>query len=162
MSRRVVAASNPLDVSPALEKTHMSPQDEYFKYQLLKEKLEGKADLFLKAQSEQDQVMIKILNKISQVGESTPEFSQLVEMTGTRNRMLQAEKLAALVYEKEKAEKILSFYAPSASEVEKVFTLTNTNATNLRSGGGGAAGAVGASTEAPAPKAFKAATGGGR
>ena len=129
-------SSNPSNLGRSLVKAQSSPQDDYYRYMLLEKKLgtgEANAEI-LKATSEQDKVEIAILRKLVKVGESTPEFNQVVDLTGTKNRYEQARILAEIVYEKQKAEKILGFYAPSSTEVSAIFDDTDTRARELRSG----------------------------
>lgn len=138
-------SSNPGNLGRSSVKSSSTPQDEYYRYMLMDAKLTGTDKDILKAKSEQDKVEIAILRKLVKVGESTPEFNQVVDLTGTKNRFEQARILAEIVYEKQKAEKILSFYAPTPGEVNTIFTDTDTNARNLRAGGGAVAGLSGSS-----------------
>jgi hypothetical protein len=127
-------ASNPQDLGRSVVKASMSPQDEYYRYKLLEAKLgnvEGAGEI-LKARSEQDEVEIKILAKLVKIRESTPEWNQVVDLTGSKNRFEQARILAEIAYEKEKAEQILSFYVPSKSELGGIFRDTNDKAVTVR------------------------------
>jgi hypothetical protein len=131
-------ASNPGGLGRAVVKSSSSPQDEYYRYKLLEAKLantDGGADI-LNAKSEQDEVEIQILKKLVKVRESTPEWNQVVDLTGSRNRYEQARILAEIAYEKQKAEKILGFYVPNSSQLSAIFTATDDAARGLRSGGG--------------------------
>jgi len=137
------ASSNPGNVSNASHKASASAKDEYYRYMLLKEKAqaaagtpaEGEIKAILNARSEQDDVEMKILNKIVHVRESTPEWNQLVDLTGSRNRFEQARILAEITYEKAKAEKVLGFYTPDASVLKSdVFDKTNQAALRVRAG----------------------------
>jgi hypothetical protein len=100
---------------------------------LLKEKLGGENDDILGAKSEQDEVEIQILKKLVKVRESTPEWNQVVDLTGSRNRYEQARILAEIAYEKQKAEKILGFYVPDGEALGNIFTATVNAARGLRS-----------------------------
>ena len=147
-------SSNPAGLGRATLKSSMSPQDEYFRYMLMKEKLGPKSDI-LRARSEQDDVEIQILQKLIGIRESTAEWNQVVDLTGSKNRFEQARVLAEIAYEKEKAEKLLSFYVPSKESLARVFKRTNDSAIALRSGGGG--GLVsGASSRSSASKLVEA------
>lgn len=124
-------ASNPQDLGRSSVKASLSPQDEYYRYKLLEAKL-GSDSAILKARSEQDEVEIQILQKLVNIRESTPEWNQVVDLTGSKNRFEQARILAEIAYEKEKAEQVLSFYVPSKDALKKVFNDTNTNAVSVR------------------------------
>jgi hypothetical protein len=126
-------SSNAGNLGRSLEKARSNPQEDYYRYMLLKEKLGAGGAEILRATSEQDKVEVSILKKLVLVGESTPEFNQLVDLTGSKNRYEQARILAEIVYEKQKAEKILGFYAPGSEEVKGIFTTTDENARSLRS-----------------------------
>lgn len=141
-------ASNPGGLGRAVVKSSSSPQDEYFRFMLLKEKLGTDNNDILKAKSEQDEVEIQILKKLVRVRESTPEWNQVVDLTGSRNRYEQARILAEIAYEKQKAEKILGFYVPSSTELGAIFTDTDNAARGLRSGGGALGGVAGRSPAA--------------
>jgi hypothetical protein len=54
-----------------------------------------------------------ILQQLTDITESSPEFAQVVDMTGTKDRYKQAEKLAADVYDSVRAKSILAMYTPS-------------------------------------------------
>jgi len=152
-------SSNPAGLGRATLKASTSPQDEYFRYMLMKEKLGANSDI-LKAKSEQDEVEIQILKKLINIRESTAEWNQVVDLTGSKNRFEQARVLAEIAYEKEKAEKVLSFYVPSKESLASVFKRTNDNAIALRSGAGG--GLVsGASSRSSASAIADAVAGGG-
>jgi hypothetical protein len=140
-------ASNPAGLGRATLKSSMSPQDEYYRYMLMKEKL-GTDSKILKARSEQDDVEIQILEKLIGIRESTAEWNQVVDLTGSKNRFEQARVLAEIAYEKEKAEQVLSFYVPSKPELKKIFSDTNRDALAVRASGGG--GGSGVSTKSSA------------
>jgi hypothetical protein len=152
-------SSNPAGLGRATLKASLSPQDEYYRYKLMEAKL-GKDSAILKAKSEQDEVEIQILKKLINIRESTAEWNQVVDLTGSKNRFEQARILAEISYEKEKAEQVLSFYVPSKTALGKVFKKTNDNAVALRSGAGG--GLVsGASSKSSASVVADALGGGG-
>lgn len=130
-------SSNPAGLGRATMKSSASPQDEYFRYMLMKAKLEsvtGGADI-LNARSEQDEVEIEILKKLVNIRESTAEWNQVVDLTGSKNRFEQARILAEIAYEKEKAEQVLSFYVPTKPQLATIFKSTNDSALALRAGG---------------------------
>lgn len=98
-----------------------SSAEQYYKYMLMKEKFKTKTDTGLDAdakkllghQSEREEIEMLILKKLTDITESSPEFAQVVDMTGTKDRYKQAEKLATDVYDKIRAEELLKFYTPS-------------------------------------------------
>ena len=106
-----------------------SPAEEYFKYMLLKEKFKVRTDASLSAeakkllghQSEREEIEMMILQQLTDITESSPEFAQVVDMTGTKDRYKQAEKLAADVYDKVRAEQILAMYTPSSDTLRGHF-----------------------------------------
>lgn len=108
-----------------------SAADEYYKYMLLKEKLKlsrgdgntvnGEGLKILRAQSEKEEIELKILEKLTNITESSPEFAQVVDITGTKDRYEQAKRLAETVYDRVRAEEILSFYTPSKLDLQSHF-----------------------------------------
>ena len=111
-----------------------SAQEEYYRYMLLEAKLknlkagDGVDDL-LKVQSEREVIEMNILRKLMNITESSPEFSQVVDITGSRDRYEQARILSEVVYDKVRAETILSFYTPEKAGMEKYFkTITEQSA----------------------------------
>jgi len=116
------------DVVNGTKYTSGSAQDEYFKYMLLKEKLKlqrpaagvGNPDnlsaaalSILSATSEKDEIELQVLEKLTKITESSPEFAQVVDITGTKDRYEQAKRLAETVYDRVRSEQILHFYTPS-------------------------------------------------
>lgn len=94
----------------------------YYSFMLLKEKLkaqgvdEGSA-YFKKvvgARSEKEALELHILGVIQGdgYGESTANYSQLVDLTGTRDKIAMAKFLAEKVYEREATKMILNRFAP--------------------------------------------------
>lgn len=108
-----------------------SAQDEYFKYKLLKEKLKlsrGDGNIInpqglriLKATSEKDEIELQILEKLTNITESSPEFAQVVDITGTKDRYEQAKRLAETVYDRVRSEQVLSMYTPSLATLQGHF-----------------------------------------
>ena len=101
--------------------TNGSAQEQYYRYMLMKEKLGGKGDAILKATSEREDIEVQILQKLVNITESTPEFAQIVSITGSSDRFEQARILAESVYDKIRAEQVLSFYTPSKAVLEANF-----------------------------------------
>lgn len=97
-----------------------SAAEQYYKYMLMKEKLSvaqsalpADAKKLLGHKSEREEIEMLILQKLTDITESSPEFAQVVDMTGTKDRYKQAEKLAADVYDKIRAQQILEQYTPT-------------------------------------------------
>jgi hypothetical protein len=122
-----------------------SAQEEYYRYMLLEAKLknlkDGASDDLLKVQSEREVIEMNILRKLMGITESSPEFSQVVDITGSRDRYEQARILSEVVYDKVRAETILSFYTPEKAGMERYFKdLTAASAASRLSKIGGAVG----------------------
>lgn len=102
-----------------------SSQEEYYKYMLLEAKLRNNADAaadpLLKVQSEREAIEISILRNLVEITESSPEFAQISDITGSRDRYEQARILSEVVYDKVRAEAILGFYTPDGSSLKKHF-----------------------------------------
>ena len=113
---------------------HGSAAEEYYRYMLLEKKLQGRtgADRILKATSEKEEIEYRILLKISALTESSPEFAQVVDLTGTRDKFEMARRLAETVYDKVRAEQILGFYTPSKEVLKSHFYDRIRGATQLR------------------------------
>ena len=118
------------DIVNGTNYTSGSAADEYYKFKLLKEKLQlarpggaGEGSIsaagmkILKAQSEKDEIELQILEKLTSITESSPEFAQVVDITGTKDRYEQAKRLAETVYDRVRSEKILQFYTPSKDQL---------------------------------------------
>ena len=96
---------------------------DYFSFMLLKEKLGAQgvapdSDLYKKvvgARSEKEALELHILAVIQgdEYGESSANFSQLVDLTGSRDKIQQAKFLAEKVYEREATKMILNRFAPN-------------------------------------------------
>jgi hypothetical protein len=118
-----------------------SAQEEYYRYMLLKEKLAATADgstadPLLKVQSEREAIEMSILRNLINITESSPEFSQVADITGSRDRYEQARILSEVVYDKVRAESILSFYTPDAEHLRNHFSVRTARSLETRSGGG--------------------------
>jgi hypothetical protein len=103
-----------------------SAQEQYYRFMLMKEKHEVRkessdAPAYLKAVSEIETIEEDILKKLVKITESSPEFAQVVSITGTQDRFEQARVLAKHVYDRVQAEQILSFYTPDAATLKKNF-----------------------------------------
>ena len=138
-----------------------SAQEEYYRYMLLKEKLAATADgstadPLLKVQSEREAIEMSILRNLINITESSPEFSQVADITGSRDRYEQARILSEVVYDKVRAESILSFYTPDAADLKNHFLHRTSESLKTRQGNGGKAAmssslrsATGSSSAAP-------------
>lgn len=117
-----------------------SPADKYYRYMLMKAKLEDRgntsvANDILQASSEREDIEVKILQRLVKITESSPEFAQIQSITGSSDRFEQARVLAETVYDKMRAEAVLSFYTPEKSELEANFykkTLASANDRNIK------------------------------
>jgi len=95
----------------------------YYSFMLLKEKLKAQgvaedSPLFARvvgARSEKEALELHILAVIQGegYGESSANFSQLVDLTGTRDKISMAKFLAEKVYEREATKMILNRFAPN-------------------------------------------------
>lgn len=116
-----------------------SSQEEYYKYMLLKAKLEARenpgAHPLLQVRSEKEDIEFSILDNLIHITESSPEFSQIVDITGSRDRYEQARILAEVVYDKVRAEQILGFYTPDRNTLSAHFTARTNKATAQRTNG---------------------------
>jgi hypothetical protein len=118
--------------------TGSSAAEKYYRYMLMKAKLEDRGDTsakndILQASSEREDIEIKILQRLVKITESSPEFAQIQSITGSSDRYEQARVLAETVYDKMRAEAVLSFYTPDKSVLEANFykkTLASANDRN--------------------------------
>lgn len=104
-------------------KVASSAAHDYYSFMLLKEKLAAQgidkdSALFKRvvgARSEKEALELHILAVIQgdEYGESSANFSQLVDLTGTRDKISQAKFLAEKVYEREATKMILNRFAPN-------------------------------------------------
>jgi hypothetical protein len=137
-----------------------SAQERYFNYMLMKEKLKAGVDVpagrgrrIVASLSEKEEIEQQILDKLTGIKESSPEFSQVSEITGSTDKFEMARELASLVYDKTRAEQILSFYTPDADKLKAQFTRSQLTSfrdrvNKLSSGTAGVAGGT------PAEKFF--------
>ena len=107
-----------------------SAAEEFYRYSLLEKKLENikkarddasSVDPLLTIQSEREAIEMSILQNLINITESSPEFAQVVDITGSRDRYEQARILSEVVYDKVRAEQILNFYTPAKSDLESHF-----------------------------------------
>lgn len=105
-----------------------SAAERYYNYMLMKEKLKKGSDALdargvriVGSLSEKEEIEQQILDKLVDIKESSPEFAQVSEITGSTDKFEMARELASLVYDKTRAEQILSFYTPDASALKKQF-----------------------------------------
>lgn len=116
-----------------------SAADEYYKYKLLEAKL-AKSGLnpdernkVLQSQSEREAIELQILLRLSDITESSPEWAQVVDITGSRDRFEQAKRLAETVYDKVRAEAILGFYTPEKDALKQHFANRTRASAQVRS-----------------------------
>ena len=115
-----------------------SAAEDYYRYMLLKEKVKnGLGDeSLLTFQSEKEAIEMSILSNLLNITESSPEFSQVVDITGSRDRYEQARILAEVVYDKARAEQILSWYTPGRESLNNHFSARTAKAVNIRANKG--------------------------
>ena len=119
-----------------------SAADEYYRFRLLMAKLDNtnaigdaaKAKI-RKASSERETIELQILEKLVDITESSPEFSQLTDITGSRDRYEMARILAETVYDKMRAESILQFYTVPKADLQAHFAKRTIASTAARSVG---------------------------
>jgi hypothetical protein len=142
-----------------------SAQEEYYRYMLLKEKLAAteapNAHPLLKVQSEREAIEMSILRNLINITESSPEFSQVADITGSRDRYEQARILSEVVYDKVRAESILSFYTPDAEDLRNHFIHRTSESLKTRQGSGKAVMNTSLRNATANPSAAPSFTGGG-
>lgn len=105
-----------------------SAQSQYYKLLLMKEKMlnaevpQAMSKKILGSRSELDVIELDILANISDITESSPEFAQLVDITGKTNKYDMATWLAKQSYDKRRANLILETYTPDKHILDKTFT----------------------------------------
>ena len=125
-------------IGDVVSKKGGSAAEDYYRYMLLKAKVDaGSADKkLLKFQSEKETIELSILTNLMDITESSPEFSQVVDITGSRDRYEQARILAEVVYDKARAEQILSWYTPDKASLTNHFTQRTKQAHDVRAAAG--------------------------
>ena len=105
-----------------------SAAERYYNYMLMKEKLkkggeelDARGRAIVGSLSEKEEIEQQILLKLVDIKESSPEFAQVSEITGSTDKFEMARELASLVYDKTRAEQILSFYTPDATALKQQF-----------------------------------------
>lgn len=124
-------SGNPANIGTVGTTAKSSASEDFFRYMLLKERLGSAGKEILEAKSEKDQIMEGILRKIVRVRESTPEWSELVSLTGSENRFVMAEKLAEIAWDKKRAELVLEKYVGSGSHLETIYKESQTKAQSV-------------------------------
>ena len=156
MSANELASGMPNSVGNAELTRKTSAQEEYYRLKLLQEKFAGKP--FLTARSEKDEIMVSIAERITDVRESTPEWAELVAITGTENRLEQAEFLAEQAWNKRMRELVLNKYTGGNGMLDETFEASLAKSTGFRAkaltGAGGVLAGVVAG-EAPSAVALR-------
>lgn len=108
---------------------------DYFSFMLLKEKLQAQGiregtplyNRVVGSRSEKEALELHILAVIQgdEYGESSANFSQLVDLTGTRDKISQAKFLAEKVYEREATKMILNRFAPNPAVAANLDPVSN-------------------------------------
>jgi hypothetical protein len=127
-------------------------QQSYYEFMALKERL-GADHPVLKIRSEKDTIMVAILEKLGNIGESTAEWAQVVDLTKSEDRMEQAKVLADLAWNKKRAELVLAQYVPD--DLNSVFSESKARLARVASINVGSA-----ASRSPAAAAAAALTGG--
>jgi len=130
-----------------------SAQEELARLQLLERKFAGQP--FLTARSEKDEIMVSIAERISDVRESTPEWAELVAITGTENRLEQAEILAEQAWSKRMKELVLQKYTGGNGKLDATFEASLAKSSGFRAKGLSGANALGVAEANPAGKALR-------
>lgn len=103
--------------------------EDYHRFMLMKEKIklmkstsaapeDVAAKKILGHMSEKEVIELGILERLNDITESSPEWSQVSELTGSEDRFTMARILAESVYQKAKKEKIMSFYTQSKTDLD--------------------------------------------
>lgn len=135
MSERAEDASNPKNIGRAGRRVGGSAQEELARFQLLKEKL-GANHSFVKTKSEKEEIMGEILDRISFVRESTPEWAELVYITKTEDRAEQAEILAEEAWGKRQKELIMNKYTGGKTKMDATYNKSQMEVNKVRGTGG--------------------------
>ena len=150
-------------ISRAGQVDNDSPQDELARFQLLKAKLEAqdaqagsKVKKILGNMTELEQVALDCYETLSNFNESSPEFAQIFNLTGTKNRFKQAQYLAERVYEQTRSDLIMSLYTPDKLKMRTAF-IENTKKSLVARAGKLSAQETKAGVKSAAAVAFNAA-----
>jgi hypothetical protein len=115
-----------------------SAQERYYNFMLMKAKLEvsgadaARQKKLIGSLSEKEEIEQEILMKLSEIKESSPEFAQVSEITGSTDKFEMARELASLVYDKARAENILSFYTPGRTKLDETFLRSQASSSKAR------------------------------
>jgi len=152
MTDRYEEAGNPGNLGVAGLKPKMSAVEALAQHQLLMAKL-PRGHAYLELKSEKEEIMEDILGRIAHVRESTPEWSELVSITKTKDRAQQAEILAERAWNKRQDELILSKYTGGATAMDATYKKSQQSVSNVRGTGGlfDLVGGLGAENPAKAP-----------
>jgi hypothetical protein len=156
------------DVINGTKYTGGDAQQEYYKLKLLQEKLKltpGGTSEFAKKvlgqKSEKEEIEWLILAKLADITESSPEFAQVRDLTGTENKMDQAKKLAEISYNRLRAEQVMSWYSADKEDMLAHFYNRTKKSADVRNPAINN-GAEKYKTSSAASALFSAATGTGR
>ncbi len=144
------------------ERREATAQEQLARWNLMKAKMEtnGAEASFIKKVlgnlSEVEEIRMKVLEGIIDYKESTPEFAQIYNLTGSKDPYEQADWLAEKIYEQQRAEIIMGLYTPGKDVVKSMFVKNTTKGLATR----GArleqtALGVGYSEDSAATKAFR-------
>ena len=130
----------------ALQQKGQSASEEYYRFKLMQEKLVastgGDSTAAASKQlvsgvlgklTDLEKIRIRILGDISNYSEASPEYAQLVAITGGKKSYFEiADALANLVWNKMQAEQVLATYTPSKGDLTKEYNKSATLAANKR------------------------------
>ena len=120
-----------------------SAQEQLARWELMEKKLtltsaSSRADARTKAilgnMSEIETIRLEVLEDIIGYKESTPEFAQLYNLTGSKDPYEQADWLAEKIYEQQRAESIMAIYTPGKKSVQEKFIKATTDGLTKRQG----------------------------
>jgi hypothetical protein len=154
MAARELVSGMPHALSASDASSRSNPQDEYYRLKLLEMKF-GNDHPLVKGKTEKDEIMVEIGKRIVNVRESTPEWAELVALTGSENRIEQAEYLAEEAWNKRMRELVLRKYTGGKGKVDETFNDSQAKATGLRLAGASEDFLGLAAGDAPAAKAFR-------
>lgn len=117
------------DVSAVMKEKRMSNVERVAKNALLTAKLTASSASWkddakhaIESMSELEELTLQILAEISKYSTSSPEYYQLVSITGgLKDQYDQADYLAEQIYEQQKSATILSMYTPKKESIQARF-----------------------------------------
>ena len=145
MSSAAAAVRLDGDVVPIADTKAVSAMEKFYRLKLMQEQIVGtkdeagnvidedKAKEIISNTSELDSIILKCFMKIRAFKESSPQWAQIYTITGKRDPWEQAEVIGSQLYEQQRSEVLMSYYAPDKSSVRQTF-LDNAKAANEAQG----------------------------